>query len=81
MLSILHVGWYHLVLTQPPDRRADTLTDHAASQPLPQASRADGREEGSRRPFHRSRARLAADGPDVKHRTRLLVPCGAHTAG
>ena len=37
MLSISHVGWYHVVLIQPPDRRAGTLTDHAASQPLPQA--------------------------------------------
>ena len=32
MLSIVHVGWYRAVLTQPPDQRADTLTDHAASQ-------------------------------------------------
>jgi len=37
MLSITHVGWYHVVLTQPPYRRAETLTDHAASQPFPQA--------------------------------------------
>ena len=37
MLSITHVVWYHVVLILPPDRRAGTLTDHAASQPLPQA--------------------------------------------
>ena len=37
MLSISHVGWYHVVLTQPPDRRAGTLTDLIASHPLPQA--------------------------------------------
>ena len=69
-----------MVLTQPPDRRADTLTDHAASQPLPQASRADDEKRGSQRPFHRSRARLTSSGPGIKHHTRRLVSCGAHTA-
>ena len=37
VLSSAHVGWYHVVLTQPPERRADTMTGLTASQPLPQA--------------------------------------------
>ena len=53
---------------------------HSVSTAAPSA-RADAQEEGSWRPFHRSRARLTAGGPDVKHLTRRLVSFGAHTAG
>ena len=81
MLSVSHVGWYHVVLTQPADRQAGTLTDLLRISTAAPSTRADGREEASRRPFHRYRTRLTAGGPGLEHLTRRMVPCGAHTAG
>ena len=41
MLSIAHVGWYHVVLTQPPDRRAGPLTDLLRISTAAPSARAD----------------------------------------
>lgn len=47
-MSITHIIWHHLVLTQPADRRADTLTDPrsvsiAAQAPRDKTTRKRGR--------------------------------------
>jgi hypothetical protein len=137
LMGITHVGWYHMVLIQPPNRPLDAayalrnvksvtqaavcgglvarvfviLRPHHIERAGSWASHTSGgimwcsyrgfidhwvphtlyvtsnpllkppSEGVSRRPINRLSGRLAAAGPDVKHHTCQVIPCGAQAYG
>ena len=51
-MSITHVGWYHMVLTQPADRREETAGDlrYGSTLPPEEGKTTPKRDKGIKRP-------------------------------
>ena len=81
LMTITYVCWYHMVLIQPPNRPLGAYwvlySASATSNPLLKPP-----SEGvSWRLIDRLSGRMTAVGPDIKHRTCQVIPCGAQTHG